>query len=273
MTGFQSESVTPRITRIRGLAGELMYLVDAAADAILIDSGCGVGSLQRYIQTMTTKPVTVFLTHGHVDHAMGAPEFTRVHMNPADDQLCDQHSSWAVRANFLRQAAGIVHPDCRAFISPRKKPYLTIQPGDVFHFGDLTIRICEGSGHTRGSVTILIVEEETLILGDACSQFTFLFDDEASGITSYQAMLKRLDHQTRGQYNRVCLSHGDGNASPAIIHSVIALCDDIIHGQSDEVPFQFMGKQAFIAKAVNRDFQRLDGGEGNIVYAKSRIND
>jgi hydroxyacylglutathione hydrolase len=271
MASFQSEKITPRLTRIRGLAGELMYLVEAAVDAILIDTGCGVGSLQGFVQELTDKPVTVYLTHGHVDHAMGAPEFSRVYMNPADNPLCEQHSSFDVRADFLCQTVGIQVIDRNAFIPARSEPCRAIQPGDSFDFGDVTLQICEGAGHTPGSVTILIVEEETLILGDACCKFTFLFDDVSSGLKGYREMLKRLDQQTKGKYNRVLLSHGDGNATPAIIPSVIALCDDILNGHSDEIPFMFMGQQALIAKAIDRNFERIDSGEGNIVYAKSKI--
>jgi hydroxyacylglutathione hydrolase len=271
MASFQSEKITPRLTRIRGLAGELMYLVDAADDAILIDTGCGVGSLHGFIRELTRKPVTVFLTHGHVDHAMGAPEFSRVYMNPTDDQLCDQHSSFDVRADFLCQAAGIQVVDRNAFIPARSESYRAIQPGDSFDFDDVTLQICEGAGHTPGSVTVLIVEEQVLILGDACCKFTFLFDALSSGLKNYREMLIRLDQQTKGKYNRVLLSHGDGNATIAIIPSVISLCDDVLNGHSDEIPFLFMGQPALIAKAIDRNFERIDGGEGNIVYAQSKL--
>lgn len=272
MASIQSEKITPRLTRIRGLAGELMYLVEAADDAILIDTGCGVGSLQGFIKELTSKPVTVFLTHGHVDHAMGAPEFSRVYMNPADNLLCDQHSSFDVRADFLRQTTGVNDIDLDKFVKARTELYLPIQPGDTFNFGDLTFRICEGAGHTPGSVTFLIVEEQTLVLGDACCKFTFLFDDVSSGLKSYREMLRRLDQQTRGQYSRVLLSHGDGIATPEIIPSVISLCDDVLSGHSAEIPFMFMGQQALIAKAIDSNFERMDGGEGNIVYAKSKLS-
>jgi len=49
-------------------------------------------------------------------------------------------------------------------------------------------------------VTILLVEERTLLLGDACNFFTFLFDEFSLGITSYENMLKELDEKTAGRY-------------------------------------------------------------------------
>ena len=44
------------------------------------------------METLTDKPCIVLLTHGHVDHAMGAPEFdTEIYMNPADNAVHDEH--------------------------------------------------------------------------------------------------------------------------------------------------------------------------------------
>ena len=63
----------------------------------------------------------------------------------------------------------------------------------------------------------------------------------------------------------------------ALVDSVIAVCDDILAGKSDEAPFQVppfaAGRTAFAAKAIRLDGppQRLDGGLGNIVYNPDRI--
>jgi len=41
----------------------------------------GVGHLKDLVSGLTDKPLTVLLTHGHVDHANGAPEFDTVLLN------------------------------------------------------------------------------------------------------------------------------------------------------------------------------------------------
>lgn len=45
-------------------------------------------------------------------------------------------------------------------------------------------------------------------------------------------------------------------------------CDDILEGRSDDVPFDFRGLPAYIAKAMTEIRVRADGGVGNIVYKK-----
>ena len=72
---FRTEKVTERITRIYAFATELMYLVEGTEKAVLIDTGSGIGSLKACVEQLTDKPVVVLVTHGHVDHAMGAAEF------------------------------------------------------------------------------------------------------------------------------------------------------------------------------------------------------
>ena len=72
---FRTEKVSEHITRIYAFSSELMYLVEGNKEAALIDSGSGIGFVRPLIEELTKKPLKVLLTHGHVDHAMGASEF------------------------------------------------------------------------------------------------------------------------------------------------------------------------------------------------------
>ncbi|MEH7097694.1 MBL fold metallo-hydrolase [Neobacillus vireti] len=272
---FRSEKISDRVTRIFGPAGEIMYLVEGSERAALIDTGTGVGDLRTLIERLTDKPYFVLLTHGHVDHAMGAPAFEEVYMNPADQEVYASHSDYNVRKGFLEMSMGenFARVKEEDYIpigsSDRYKPLL---PGDMFDLGGIHLEVNIGAGHTPGLVTILLVEERTLLLGDACNFFTFLFDEFSLGITSYENMLRELDEKTAGGYDKVYLSHGDGDAPKEMIESVIALCEDIKAGRTDDVPFDFMEHKAFIAKAIDQKMNRLDGGLGNIVYNKEKIH-
>ncbi|MDE5865426.1 MAG: MBL fold metallo-hydrolase, partial [Lachnospiraceae bacterium] len=72
---FRTEKISRRITRIYAFSSELMYLVEGDNEAALIDSGSGIGFVRPLVEKLTDKPLKVLLTHGHVDHAMGASEF------------------------------------------------------------------------------------------------------------------------------------------------------------------------------------------------------
>lgn len=272
---FKAKKISDRVTRIFGLAGELIYLVEGQERAALIDTSTGVGNLKEFVDNLTDKPYFVLLTHGHVDHAMGASVFDEVYMNLADKEIYKDHSHMSVRAGFLKMNVG------EAFNKIKDEDYTPVRscdrfkpllPGDVFDLGGIKLEICIGAGHTPGMITILMVEERTLLLGDACNFFTFLFGNAPLGIASYEKSMIELDKQTKGRYDKVYLSHGDGDAPKEILDSVIELCEDIKKGNTDDIPFDFMGEKAFIAKAIDpTNGRRVDGGIANIVYSKEKV--
>ena len=62
MVQFHAEKISEHATRIYGLAGEQMYLVEGAQKAALIDTGSGAGSLRQYVESLTDRPVIVLVT-------------------------------------------------------------------------------------------------------------------------------------------------------------------------------------------------------------------
>ena len=270
MITFESTKISPTTTRIRAPGFELMYLVEGKEKAALIDTGSGLGFLRAHIERLTDKPIIVLLTHGHVDHAMGAGEFETVYMNHVDDYIYTQHADMDFRRDGL-------------FLCPQKveeeeiipaKPLEEIHQmagGDSFDLGGLHIDIYDLPGHTRGSVVMLIREERVLLLGDACNYLTFLHEPYSTTIKEYKANLEALKPQVEGKYDAVYLSHGPGDGSVELIDGVIQVCQDIMDGKTDDVPFGFRDSKGFLAKAeIERDV-RIDGGVGNVIYSKDRI--
>lgn len=275
MVKFHSEKVSEHITRIYGLTEEQMYLVTGSQTAALIDTGSGAGSLRSYVETLTDKPVTVLLTHGHVDHAMGAPEFDTVYMSREDDYIYSQHCELEARKGYLSQS-----PDFDKIVEEDYIPVASadsfhdLREGDVFDLGGISVEVYSCPGHTKGSLCMLIREERTLITGDACNTFTFLFDTYSTGLSTYEKNLTALKEKTAGKFDRILLSHGPGREYPVeLIDEVLEVCEDIKSGNVDDLPFEFMGKKAFIAKAMEMGGGRLDGKLGNIVYDKERIQE
>lgn len=272
MLTFQTEKVTARVTRIFAFATELMYLVEGDDKAVLLDTGSGIGSLKHCVEQLTDKPVTVLITHGHVDHAMGAWEFNDVYMSHKDQEIYMEHADMNFRKEgFIQLSNGII-PDGEDIIpSAPFSHFKDLKGGDRFDLGGITVEIYDCPGHTKGSVVMLIKEERALLLGDACNYFTFLFDDYSTSVTEYEASLKKLQKEVSGKYDTVYLSHGNGQGHKEMISDVIAVCEDIKNRNTDDVPFDFMGIAGTIAKAQNNQGNRIDGGKGNIVYNVNRI--
>lgn len=78
---YCAKSITQHLTQIQSPSGENLYLIVGQTQAVLIDAGLGVGHLRTFVKSLTDKPLTVLLSHGHIDHASGASEFENVYLN------------------------------------------------------------------------------------------------------------------------------------------------------------------------------------------------
>lgn len=270
---YRAEKVSNTITAIKSLTGEIMYLIEGKEKAILIDTCLGVGNLRAFVESLTQKPLVVILTHGHVDHAMGAPEFEQVYMNHKDCALFTKHSPLEIRQQYIKMSLPEENWSVEQldYVPAVPVVFLELNDGDIFDLGGLHLEVYALPGHTKGVMVILIREERILITGDACNVATFLFDEDAVCVEDYRNNLVELEKRLTGRYDKVFLAHHEMLASKELIKNVIAVCDDIMDGRVDDIPFLFMGQTHYIAKAVNEGFVRKDGGEGNIIYNKSRV--
>ena len=63
---------------------ESLYLVEGNDRALLIDAGTYIPELDKIVAKITSKPVTMMLTHAHGDHAGGVGPFPEVYLNAGD---------------------------------------------------------------------------------------------------------------------------------------------------------------------------------------------
>lgn len=283
MVFYTASKVSPRVTRITDLSGTHFYLVEGTRRAAVIDTGVGCGDPLATVRALTDKPVFAIITHGHLDHAMGAASFDEAYMSPKDRELYARSRDPQARLSFIEQAArrqkrAISMEDLSLSDMMTARPvedFRPLEPGMVFPLGGVHLEIHEGAGHTPGCVTVLIPEEETLLLGDSCNTFTYLFDESCGSIEDYLNMLLRLESSVRGRYRHVLLNHGsDHQDYTQMIESAIALCRELLSGRSDAVPYSALGLPAFIARKtsfIDGGWHRLDGGLANIVYGIGQL--
>ncbi len=271
---YTTETITSHIDAIRSATGEIMYLIKGEKQAYLIDTCLGVGNLKEVVETLTDLPVSVILTHGHVDHAMGAPLFETVYMNHKDDAVQKAHRELPHRQGYIEANLG-ARPGSWAdadYISPEDTTrYCELSDGMTFDLGGITIEAYTLAGHTPGCMVLLIPEERILITGDAANNSLFLFDEFSLSVEEYRLNLLSLIPKVKGRYDRCFLMHHDIEASGLLLENMVSVCDDILRGNVDDVPFDFMGGRYYIAKAVLPGFKRTDGGEGNIIYNMEKI--
>lgn len=281
MVEFKPVRVSERILRIWAPGLEQMYLVTGEKRAALIDTGSGAGDLLGFVRRYTDLPLVVLLTHNHMDHAMGSAQFEEVWLSREDiDGFDREHADRDRRWRLKMEAPSFTQIEESDYISiddPAR--YCALNDGDRFDLGGLTIRAVALPGHTPGSMMFLVEEERTLLLGDACGNFTMMQGATSLPLSRYKAALRMAKTQTDGLYNRLCLSHDDLNPPLDLFERMIELIEEIHASKDDRVPFHYMDTAGFIAKRCipveNGPYGtgsnlRVDGGFPNMIYDPAR---
>lgn len=273
---YSIQKITSRITAIWSACGEVLYLIEGEERALLMDTNLGVGHLKALVDSLTDKPYDVVLTHGHIDHAPGAPEFPKVYMNHADLPIYRAMCGLEGRMGYLRGNLGPRYEEYQFedadFIPPMPDmAFEDLKEGDCFDLGQVHVEVYALPGHTPGSMILLIPEERVLITGDACNDSTFLFDRNSLSVEEYRQQVIRIRDELQGRYDRIFICHHAIDTSPDMLDNMIDVCDDILNGCADDLPFEFMGTKACIAKKCSPRFEREDGKHGNLIYNKNKI--
>jgi len=188
---FEVNQVLPGVWHIRDEMGVCMTLLAGESRALLVDTGYGTEDVAAFVRTLTDKPLTVFLTHAHHDHILGARWFEQVHLLEADCGDYPEFTGDAIRQRVARQAQfkGIAvdeHFLTMAFPVP-----CAMQPCEM-DLGGMTARIIACPGHTPGSAVVYVPEHRLLLTADDWNPCTWLFFEAALGAKDYRRNVREL---------------------------------------------------------------------------------
>lgn len=268
MEYFKSEKLNEHLYRIADISGVCCYLVVGDEKACLLDTCCGYGNLKEYVRQITQKPVFVILTHGHHDHMGAAALFDEVYMNSADQPVFASFGSMERRlaeAKEMEATRDLTEAD---IVPARTAPIKEIKDMDEFPLGGITIRMIAVKGHTPGMMCPLLVEDRIIVFGDACGVGVLLFDEYSSIVSEYRDSLKRLK-TFESEYDTVYRNHGTFFSEKDVLDNVIECCGLILAGTDDHIPVTEHGFALYQAKQAG-PHGRLDGKEGNVVYAEEK---
>jgi len=184
------------------------YLAVGTERALLFDTAYGIGSLPDAIATVTDKPLTVVLGHGHLDHSGGAYQFDEVWLHGDDFDLCRKHTSEKARGRGLDgfDSSGLEGLDRDAYIKAGTGNLRKMEAGLVFDLGGLHMEVVGMEGHTAGSVGMLAREHRVLLDSDSANSHIWMFLRESLPLSQYMAMLERV---MRLDFDTYFVGHSD----------------------------------------------------------------
>ena len=130
---------------------------EGSAEAIVVDPGDEISRILEVLARHQWKVKAIVITHAHIDHIGGAAKLKAatgapVYMNANDQEL---YKHLDVQAGWL----GMKTPERTAIDVDARE-------GATIALGPASFQIIETPGHTQGSISLFIPEENKLVAGD-----------------------------------------------------------------------------------------------------------
>lgn len=220
------------------LGGALeIYLVEGENRAALIDSGMGIThDLRKVCESLTDKPITCYVTHGHPDHAGGACLFDEVYMAPQDEVdfrwALPARRRWndLVRGSQGRQA--LLEYCWDNMIQDASFSYRPLRDGDRIDLGGKVLEVISVPGHTPGSMCFYNRAEKYVCVGDAisCNQ---MFGASSTTVKVYKESLERFLTLVEDDVELYTGHRGEALATDAP-REMILTCQEVLRGKTAE---------------------------------------
>ena len=224
-----TEEIADGVYWLNEFEGTNCYLIVGEERALLIDSGTGFCDLRRCCENITDKPITLALTHGHVDHFGGAGQFEEAYLHPFDMRKANEfQKKRIVRQAFLVysnahplgfKASDVFKPEFRTKYKP-------MTDGKVFDLGGKTVRVKHTPGHSLGSVSFIDETDKIVFCGDNMCDMLWLF---TPGCTSVEEWLPSAQWiYEMSQTHRVFWGHRKPELSREYIGQVLSWGKEIL---------------------------------------------
>lgn len=246
------------------------YLAVGETGACLLDTCTGVGDLKACVESITKLPLTVVLSHAHMDHCGGAGQFGRAYMSHAEKPILAIHRDIPYRCSFFNSHLGLSLQECD-FAEVPEDIYTDIPDDMILDLGGVTVELLLTPGHTPGMIVPLIPEDRAVIIGDACDDNVLLFDRFSSSVRDYMHNLQRIINMGR-RYDHIYGNHGVFTFPRELIGNVVQCCQRILSRTDDRIPTKMLGAEMYSSCPIGPDGLRLDGKPGNVLYSEEKVD-
>ncbi|MDD8049046.1 MAG: MBL fold metallo-hydrolase [Thomasclavelia sp.] len=271
MEYFTHVKLTKDIYRITDFTGVCCYLVIGSQKALLLDTCNGIGNIKEYVESITKLPITVILSHGHLDHMGGTALFDDIYMNYLDMPVFKKHGNMEFRVEDT-MIHSHVKVERKDFVETYTGEIKNIEDGQTFDAGGVHVKMILVKGHTPGMMCPLIIEDRVCVFGDACGVGVLLFDEYSSSVSEYKESLMHLK-EYESEYDTIYRNHGTFFSPKELLNNVIECCNHILNHTDAHIPVDFHGVKLYsCCEQSENGHGRKDGKEGNILYSKDKAN-
>lgn len=202
------------------------YLIIGTKRAIMIDTGWGPCNLYEKAKELTSLPIDVINTHGHLDHVGGNLWF---------DGTIYQHENCDIdfRISNGDSIKGIP-------FTHKENKVKYVKDGNMIDLGDNVLEIIEIPAHSLSSIAILDRKHRMLFVGDEIESgqvLMFGYDNEdiSHYISKHKANMEKL-LEFENDFELLCPGHNGSPISKEYIKEYIDLDNAVLDGSAKEKP-------------------------------------
>jgi len=217
----------------------ISYLIVGTKQAVLFDTGMGIGDIRKVTAKLTSRPVVVLNSHTHDDHVGGNWQFTFV---------------YGMDTEFTRKNAKGSREDAQAEIAPNQlcgdlpkgfdpKTYATkrwgishfIHDGFKVNLGGRTLEVISTPGHTPDSIALLDRANGLLFTGDTYYPAPIWLYRPETNLDAYVNSVKRLA-ALAPELKLVLGAHNIPVAEPSVLPRLVTAIQAVRSGQGAVKP-------------------------------------
>jgi glyoxylase-like metal-dependent hydrolase (beta-lactamase superfamily II) len=212
------------------------YLIVGSKRAVLLDTGLGIQSIRRCVESLTDLPVLVVNTHHHFDHVGGNHEFDQIaiHESGGETLTKEQPAHWSpaylefvevvleqyklfrdidetwfqVLGREMQMRPLPAHFDRGSWRTVPSVPSQLLRDGDELDLGDRSLRVLHTPGHTQDCVCLLDETQRVLFSGDTIDTGPIYAQFDNSDIDAFTASTRRLTDDVGRKIDTILSAHG-----------------------------------------------------------------
>ncbi len=223
----------------------ISYLIVGTKQALLFDTGMGIGNIKAIVARLTSRPIVILNSHTHDDHVGGNWQFPFIYgMDTAFTRANAKGSREDAQAEIGKEQVCGALPknfDPAKYSTKLWKISLFVHNGFKVNLGGRTIEIISAPGHTPDSISLIDRGNGLLFTGDTFYPGEIWLYRPETDFPAYLASVKKL----AALAPEIKLLLGAHNV-PVAQPSVLAQLDAAIHAVLDGkvAPKSVEGNQA-----------------------------
>jgi len=217
----------------------ISYLILGSKQALLFDTGMGIGNLKKTTAELTHVPVVVLNSHTHNDHVGDNWQFNTV---------------YGMDTDFTRRNARGSRKDAQAELAPgqvcgtlpkgfdpatyRTRPWKItgyVHDGERIALGGRTLEVLATPGHTPDSISLLDRANGLLFTGDTYYPATIWLYRPETNLEAYDASIRRLA-ALAPHLKLVLGEHNVPVAPPSVLPQLVAAFEAVRSGKVPPSP-------------------------------------